>query len=191
MFTSSSRKLLELKWSAAARLVLLITDAPCHGRRYHDTMDDYPDGIGSLAFPVVVVVPRNPQCVCVFVCVCVCVGVFGDRVSSGDPDGLDPEAQLTEMALRGIDLYFTNLNDSTNKMVKVHIAVPLLGRVLAMSFSSVDNLQIWKPRYDEYGKASGRAFRVIPMGSEVRNFAPSVADCISSCISSARLRGHA
>lgn len=187
MFTSSSRKLLELKWSAAARLVLLITDAPCHGRRYHDTMDNYPDGIGSLTFPVVVV-PRN-DAVCL--CVCVGVGVFGDRVSSGDPDGLDPEAQLTEMALRGIDLYFTNLNDSTNKMVKVHIAVPLLGRVLAMSFSSVDNLQIWKPRYDEYGKASGRAFRVIPMGSEVRNFAPSVADCISSCISSARLRGHA
>merc|ERR1711920_613445 len=35
---------LGLKWRAETRTVVLVTDAPCHGQKYHGTHDDYPDG---------------------------------------------------------------------------------------------------------------------------------------------------
>jgi hypothetical protein len=35
---------LGLDWKAETRTVVLVTDAPCHGRKYHNDVDDYPDG---------------------------------------------------------------------------------------------------------------------------------------------------
>merc|ERR1719265_26264 len=35
---------LALKWRAETRTVGLVTDAPCHGKKYHDDDDEYPDG---------------------------------------------------------------------------------------------------------------------------------------------------
>jgi hypothetical protein len=40
-------KAYELGWSAATRVMLIITDAPCHGTKYHTLKreeDVYPDG---------------------------------------------------------------------------------------------------------------------------------------------------
>lgn len=31
-------------WNSRAKFAIIITDAPCHGRKYHDTDDSYPDG---------------------------------------------------------------------------------------------------------------------------------------------------
>ena len=35
---------LGLSWSSPSRLCILIADAPCHGRKYHDCSDNHPDG---------------------------------------------------------------------------------------------------------------------------------------------------
>jgi hypothetical protein len=35
---------LGLEWKAETRTVVLVTDAPCHGQKYHNEMDSYPDG---------------------------------------------------------------------------------------------------------------------------------------------------
>jgi hypothetical protein len=35
---------LGLDWKAETRTVVLVTDAPCHGQKYHGEMDEYPDG---------------------------------------------------------------------------------------------------------------------------------------------------
>jgi hypothetical protein len=36
---------LKQKWKAKCRYAILITDAPCHGKKYHDGFgDDHPDG---------------------------------------------------------------------------------------------------------------------------------------------------
>jgi hypothetical protein len=39
-------KALEQEWSSKTRYAVLITDAPCHGNKYHveKTRDDYPAG---------------------------------------------------------------------------------------------------------------------------------------------------
>ena len=34
----------DLDWASATRILYLIGDAPCHGRKYHNVNDDYPDG---------------------------------------------------------------------------------------------------------------------------------------------------
>jgi hypothetical protein len=38
------QKTLELKWESPIRLVVHITDAPCHGHKYHTYTDRYPKG---------------------------------------------------------------------------------------------------------------------------------------------------
>jgi hypothetical protein len=36
---------LEQDWASMTKWAILITDAPCHGKRYHSLkQDDYPDG---------------------------------------------------------------------------------------------------------------------------------------------------
>merc|ERR1712137_405427 len=35
---------LGLRWRSETRTVVLVTDAPCHGQKYHDTADSYPQG---------------------------------------------------------------------------------------------------------------------------------------------------
>jgi len=35
---------LKLNWSAEKRLIILIADAPCHGKMFHQLGDSYPDG---------------------------------------------------------------------------------------------------------------------------------------------------
>lgn len=35
---------LKLNWTATAKYAVLIADAPCHGKRYHDLADSYPEG---------------------------------------------------------------------------------------------------------------------------------------------------
>ena len=38
------REALKLDWQGESRHLFLIADAPCHGSKYHDTSDNYPDG---------------------------------------------------------------------------------------------------------------------------------------------------
>ena len=68
---------LKQKWTATAKYAVLITDAPCHGQKYHSTDDSYP---------------------------------------KGDPNGLDPETQLVEIAKKGINLYAIKITNLTDKM---------------------------------------------------------------------------
>jgi hypothetical protein len=37
-------KALEQNWTSKTKYAVLIADAPCHGSKYHDDQDDYPDG---------------------------------------------------------------------------------------------------------------------------------------------------
>ena len=34
----------ELSWSSPVRLCILFADAPCHGKKYHDFRDQFPEG---------------------------------------------------------------------------------------------------------------------------------------------------
>ena len=38
------RQALDLDWKAGTRVLIHITDAPCHGKKYHDCGDSYPSG---------------------------------------------------------------------------------------------------------------------------------------------------
>jgi len=38
------RDALQLKWETPRRLMIIIADAPCHGKMYHDEQDNYPTG---------------------------------------------------------------------------------------------------------------------------------------------------
>ncbi len=35
---------LKMDWSSKAKYCVIITDAPCHGKQYHNEKDDYPKG---------------------------------------------------------------------------------------------------------------------------------------------------
>ena len=38
------KALFELEWQGQAKMIVHIADAPCHGKDFHSTSDDYPDG---------------------------------------------------------------------------------------------------------------------------------------------------
>jgi len=38
-------KAIEKNWKSDARYSILVADAPCHGTKYHNSEDDYPDGV--------------------------------------------------------------------------------------------------------------------------------------------------
>lgn len=35
---------LKQEWQAKSRYCVLVADAPCHGKKYHNVDDSYPDG---------------------------------------------------------------------------------------------------------------------------------------------------
>jgi hypothetical protein len=45
------RQVLNQNWKSNAKYAVLITDAPCHGKKYHNSDDSYPEGDPEKSIP--------------------------------------------------------------------------------------------------------------------------------------------
>jgi hypothetical protein len=72
-------KVRNLSWSANTRILIVIADAPCHGRRYHNVDDSFPGGDPSGITPedILLELRRNKVCNILLLHVCL-VNVMAD-----------------------------------------------------------------------------------------------------------------
>lgn len=85
---------LSQQWlSHNSRACIIITDAPCHGKQYHNLHED-------ITSPVL---PNNPF----------------DRFTKGDPKGLSIENIVVELARKRVQIFAVECDIQTQKMYNI------------------------------------------------------------------------